>query len=164
MLKAILFAVALALMPAPALAGASLQDYVRWAGCDAQIEILDEGVAGYDPINNVIGINRKLLAFRRDEQIAVVLHESGHCLQAKEYEDGFTFLVVYALTDPSKFELGADQFAAEKMCQLGIDAHWAAHDALSLIGGIEDTWTHGTFAERMAATDTACSRFMQQAP
>lgn len=134
---------------------------VEWAGCTAEADVDPEDSvvnSYYVPGYHVIHIGAK-----DDPEIPyfagliILLHETGHCLQAQEGGLGS-----YSI-EPKRFELDADRRSADLACGLGLDGRgllrqtfqWA-HDAF----GYDGDENHGTLAQRISQGDlaTACDK------
>lgn len=84
----------------------------------------------------------------------IILHESDHCLQFEYYG---TSPSDYA-SDPVKYELEADRYAADKLCRMGYDGKAItiktlqyAHDTF----GYNGDENHGTLEQRMSQANNA---------
>jgi hypothetical protein len=154
-----------ALLPAAGLANQpTVEDLVRWAGCQANVVTSDQEMyysSQYNPSTHTlyIGLQGDI---PEDYLIAVTFHEIAHCLQ--DMEGAFRF--PYRQID---LELDADTRSAGLLCAYHKDGPSIVHDLfvhLYKTYGYDGDPTHGTIYERIraAALAPACQHRTVQAP
>ncbi len=162
---------------ADALTPAKAEQLVRWTGCKADLTLdKTEPVMGsyfrhysldYDkdaPKSELyLGI-KPYEGLTEEMEIAVLFHESGHCLQYQNSQ-----MSILRQNGTRTMELDADRYSADLMCSYHMDGRQILHDlfvwALKTFDYNGD-WGHGTLWERISQGNlaTSCNLVSQQSP
>ena len=137
---------------------------VRWTGCKAQVFTSDEYHAAqsfydYDKHALYIGTSNTPAV----HLLMIVLHESGHCLQA---QIGY-LIPLYNAGGSIAVELDADRIATDLACGAGLDGPSMLRNLFAWARatyGYEGDDNHGTMEQRIAQAENALVCRLTRAP